>query len=769
MTEFLEYLTGLAPQGETALIVRQKPVMMNGQQVAHKDGTLKYTWPAFLPSHRRREGESWFINTGSFILDRFKDGKPSASAANCEFVLIMMLDDIGTKSKEPPLAPTWVIETSPGSFQWGYAFKEQPTKGEYTAAITAIAAAGYTDPGATNAVRNCRLPGSVNQKPKRGGFEARLVEFHPGREFTLPEICEALGVEPGPADGQGIQSVKLRDTGSDSVLRWLSDQGMVLSNVNQEGWCGVVCPNHAEHTDGQIEGRYSPVNRAFCCYHSHCEHLDSNSFLSWVAEQGGPKVTPGFREELIAERMAMVADTIKPTEAFPDVAADVVAEVERKEAGRVEKSQWYERFAYVVSDDTFFDMQNRSEMSRSVFNAVFRHVACASIHNGRRIEASVAFDENRQSRGGRLLAGVTYAAGDSVLVARDGEVFGNRWVDARPDLSGPAAANIAPWLAHAELLIPDPIEREHVFDVMAFKLQNPRVKINHAVLHGGDEGCGKDTLWYPFIWSVCGPDLRNRGLVDAKGINSRWGYALESEILILNELKEPDAGERRALANHLKPIIAAPPDTLPIERKGMHPYHMVNRLMVLAFTNDPVPITLPTQDRRWFCLWSHAPRMSKPDAAKLWDWYKKQGGLVAVAQWLQARDVSAFNPAAMPPWTDYRSRLIENGRSMAESYIVEQITAPSKEFAAGFVAGPWHKLANMLQQGAPGGVKIPIAAILHALKEAGWEDLGAVKSAEYQTKKNIWARPDILRVYNKSDLRRMVEQAPEPGLKLVKG
>ena len=231
MTEFLDYLTGLAPQGETALIVRQKPVMLNGQQVAHKDGTLKYTWPAFLPSYRQREGESWFINTGAFILDRFKDGKPSASAANCEYVLFMMLDDIGTKSKAPPLAPTWVIETSPGSFQWGYAFREQPTKGEYTAAITAIAAAGYTDPGATNAVRNCRLPGSVNQKPGRDGFQARLVEFHPEREFSLSEVCAALGVTPAAADGQGIPSVKLRDTGSDSVLRWLSDQGLVRRRV----------------------------------------------------------------------------------------------------------------------------------------------------------------------------------------------------------------------------------------------------------------------------------------------------------------------------------------------------------------------------------------------------------------------------------------------------------------------------------------------------------------------------------------------------------
>ena len=766
MTDFLDYLTGLAPDGETALIVLQKPTLRNGAIQYHADGAPKATFPAFLPDHHRKDGDAWYVNTGSFILDRLAT-RVSAKRENVEFVLFMMLDDVGTKSKVSPLPPTWIMETSEGSFQWGYAFKEQPTKGAFSSAIKAIAAAGYTDPGAINPVRNCRLPGSINLKQGRNNFAARLVEFHPGREYTLPDICAALGVVPDEDEGAGLQSIKIRDTGSDSVLRWLSDQGLVLSNVNPEGWCGVVCPNSHEHTDGNPEGRYSPVNRAFCCYHGHCGHLDSNTFLSWVAEQGGPKVTPGFREELIAERMAMVAETIKPTEAFPDVAAEVVAQVERKEAGRVEKAQWYERFAYVLADDNFFDMQTRTELSRSSFNAVFRHIGCQSVHNGRRIEASVAFDEGRQVCGGRLLAGVTYAAGDSVLVARDGNVYGNRWIDARPDLSNVTGNDIQTWLDHAELLIPDVEEREHVFNVMAFKLQNPRVKINHAILHGGDEGCGKDSLWAPFIWSVCGPDLKNRGLVDGKSINSRWGYALESEILILNELKETDASERRALANSLKPIIAAPPDTLPIERKGLHPYDMVNRLLVLAFTNHSVPITLETQDRRWFCIWSNAPKMTEDEGKALWGWYKADG-FGRVAKWLAQRDVSAFNPKATPLQAEYKLRLIENGRSLAESYIIEQIEKRSAEFAAGVVATPWHRLCETLQRGAPNNVKIPQQALLHALKESGWEDLGMVKSAEYQTKKNIWARPDMLRTYTKSELRRMLEQPLEPGLKLVK-
>ena len=766
MSEFLDYLTGLAPEGETALIVLQKPTLRDGAIQYHADGAPKATFPAFLPNHHRKDGEAWYVNTGSYILDRLAE-RVSAKRENVEFVLFMMLDDVGTKSKVSPLPPTWVMETSEGSFQWGYAFKEQPTKGAFSSAIKAIAAAGYTDPGAINPVRNCRLPGSINLKKGRNNFAARLVEFYPGREYTLPDICAALGVVPDEDEGAGLQSIKIRDTGSDSVLRWLSDQGLVLSNVNAEGWCGVACPNSHEHTDGNPEGRYSPVNRAFCCYHGHCQHLDSNAFLSWVAEQGGPKVTPGFREELIAERMAMVADTIRPTEAFPDVAATVVAEVERKEASRVERSQWYERFAYVLADDNFFDMQTRTELSRASFNAVFRHVGCQSVHGGRRIEASVAFDEGRQARGGRLLAGVTYAAGDSVLVARDGDVYGNRWVNARPDLSNVAPGDVSPWLAHVEKLLPDLEEREHVLNVMAYKLQNPRIKINHAVLHGGDEGCGKDSMWAPFIWSVCGPDLKNRGLVDGKSIGSRWGYALESEILILNELKETDASERRALANSLKPIIAAPPDTLPIERKGLHPYDMVNRLLVLAFTNHSVPITLETQDRRWFCVWSDAPKMDEDEGKALWGWYKR-GGFEKVGKWLMLRDVSAFNPKATPMAAEYKLRLIENGRSMAESYVMDQIARPSPDFSSGVVASPWHRLCERIQDGSAKGLKIPQPALLHALKEAGWLDLGMVKSAEYQTKKNIWARPDMVSQYTKSELRRMLEHPPGAGLTVVK-
>ena len=759
----LDFLTKLAPEGETFLVVRQKPQLKDGQYQFHADGAIKATWPAMLPDAKIKPDWAIYGNTASFIVDRFKDGHVSASAANCEYVLVMVLDDVGTKAKVPPLEPTWKMETSPGSFQWGYVFSEQPTKGEYTAAIKAIADAGYTDPGAINAVRNFRLPGSVNLKPGRELFKSVLVDFHPERDFTLPQICAALEVTPGDA-AEAFRPIRISDDGTDDVMVWLSDNGLLLSRPNQEGWAGVVCPNSAEHSDGNPEGRYMPANRAYCCLHSHCLELDSSVFLKWVGDNGGPTHTPGLREELLATMMESALSKLQPTAEYPDVAAEVVAEVERKELGRIEKDGWYERFAYLQDDDAYFDLSERHEVSRASFNAIYRHIACNSIHGKKpKIEAGTCFDENRQKKGARVLKGVTYAAGESILCARDGLVYGNRWRDARPV---PVAGNVQPWIKHLERMIPDQREREHVLNVMAFKVQYPNRKINHAVLHGGNPGSGKDTLWAPFFWAVGGDSLKNVSLVRNEEITSQWGYALETEVLVINELRQSEAKDRRALENTLKPLIAAPPEFLSVQRKGLAPYDLVNRLLVVSFSNERVAINLPSDDRRWFVIWSDAARMTDEEGAVMWAWLNA-GGKSAVAAWLHQRDVSAFNPGASPFLTEAKAIMVEAGMSGAESFLVDLMRNRLGEFSKGVVGAPWHALCDRLQGSVQGSVKIVQPALLHALKEAGWVDMGRLKSRRYDTKKHIFCAPDMVDM-SRSDMRDMVEEPPASMLQRVK-
>ena len=746
--DFIDFVTSLAPEGETVLFVQQKTK----------------AWIPQLPSAPRAEGKAWYVSSGSFILDRMTGGL-SASAANCTHATFLAVDDVGTKSKIPPLPPTWIIETSPGNYQWAWVLSEQVPLGIAGAAERAFAEAGYTDGGAISPVRNWRIPGSVNLKPERNRFAAVLTEFHPEREFTVEEICAALGVTPAAADTATVRRVDLDDDGTDDVLAWLSEAGHLTAQGNSAGWWGVVCPNAAAHTTGEVEGRYMPVNRAYTCLHEHCLEWDSVAFLTWVAEQGGPAHAPGLRSELLAPVMQAALAKLKPGDLFSEStdAGAMIAAVERKELGRVEKAAWYTRFAYIQADESYFDMIDRREVGRTTFNALYRHITCFSIHAGanggaRRVEASICYDENRQAMGAPALVGITYSAGDDVLVTRDGDVFGNRWRDARPPIDRSREADISPWLAHVEALVPVPAEREHLYNLMACKLQQPRTKINHAVLHAGDEGCGKDTLWAPLLWAVCGPALRNRGIMDNDTLGSQWGYALEAEIIILNELKEPDAKERRALANKLKPIIAAPPEMLSINRKGLHPYDMVNRCLVLAFSNDPVPISLASQDRRWFCIWSSAPRMTPAAAGKLWAWYQS-GGFHAVAAWLARRNISAFNPAAAPPVTEFKENLCEQSMSAGESFIVDQLRARAGEFARGVIGSPFHALCDRLT--GPAGFKVFQSQLLHGLREAGWVDCGRVASMEFRTKKHVFAAPDMSTL-SKSELRRAVELPPPP-------
>ena len=56
---------------------------------------------------------------------------------------------------------------------------------------------------------------------------ADLVEFHPERVYRLPDLCAALGVDPGPDDSAGVRPVRPRMT--ESVIptkrQWVCSKG----------------------------------------------------------------------------------------------------------------------------------------------------------------------------------------------------------------------------------------------------------------------------------------------------------------------------------------------------------------------------------------------------------------------------------------------------------------------------------------------------------------------------------------------------------------
>jgi hypothetical protein len=211
------------------------------------------------------------------------------------------------------------------------------------------------------------------------------------------------------------------------------------------------------------------------------------------------------------------------------------------------------------------------------------------------------------------------------------------------------------------------------------------------------------------------------------------------------------------LANKLKPVIAAPPEMLSVNRKGLAPYNLVNRLAVLAFSNDRVPLSLESGDRRWFATWSSASRISPAAASHIWSWFG-DSGYDLIANWLFLRDVSAFNPAAPAPMTDFKMSLVQNGMSAVESSLLDMITHRMGEFASGVIASPFQAICERAAMSF-GCKQFPPAALFHALEEAGWVDMGMCNSRSSKTKKHVFCASEFAYM-SKSALRDIAEQKP---------
>jgi hypothetical protein len=443
----------------------------------------------------------------------------------------------------------------------------------------------------------------------------------------------------------------------------------------------------------------------------------------------------------IAPRTGIYAQATEPA---PAPAPEPAAQPDGRDPSLLAPSEWHKRFAYVAPDDGYFDLAHQVEYTRNAFNATYRHVRCHSIHanadgKARKIEAATSYDENRVAMRGVILQGITYAPGQAGMCEHAGQSYGNKWKNARPDCVG---GDPGPWLEHVERLIPDAAERNHMLDAFAFKVQHPGVKINHALLFGGIQGAGKDSMIAPLLYAIGGQQKTNCTSVETSELTQPWGYFLENEVIIFNELRQTEAIDRRALENRLKPILAAPPELLTVQRKGQHPIQVLNQALVLAMTNFRDAIAIPTEDRRWWVSWTDAPRMFDEDAAELWRYFRA-GGLRAGAAYLRLRDVSKFNPAAAPPWTEAKQIMVTQGRSPAETWIFERIQRRGEEFRSPVVSGPWGRLVERLQEQAPQHVRVTQQALTLALAEAGWRDFGMCKSRNNQSAVHCFASPEF--------------------------
>lgn len=230
----------------------------------------------------------------------------------------------------------------------------------------------------------------------------------------------------------------------------------------------------------------------------------------------------------------------------------------------------------------------------------------------------------------------------------------------RPPMDIAGDADLAkPWLDHLHRVYP--AEADHITMWLAHRIQFPGDKCNHALVLGGSQGIGKDTILEPIKAGVGPWNWQDVAPAQMLGRFNGWAKAT---VIRVNEARDLGDVDRYAFYDHSKGYIAAPPDVLRVDEKNLREHYVANVCGLIITTNHKTDgLYLPADDRRHFVAWSEAKR-EEFDAdywTRLYGWY--ENGIGHVVAYLRQLDLSNFDPKAPPPKTAAFWAMVQAGEA----------------------------------------------------------------------------------------------------------
>ena len=274
---------------------------------------------------------------------------------------------------------------------------------------------------------------------------------------------------------------------------------------------------------------------------------------------------------------------------------------------------------------------------------------------------------------------LTWAPGEPMMI-HDRLMDGGGWIDRpgavtfnlyRPGTLEPGDASAAaPWIEHVCRVYPD--DATHIIHWLAQRVQRPGEKINHALVLGGAQGIGKDTILAPVMRAV-GP--WNVADVSPVQLQGRFNGFVKSVILRVSEARDLGEFDRFKFYEHLKTYTAAPPEVLRVDEKNVKEYDVPNVTGVIITTNHKSDgIYLPADDRRHYVAWSErtASDFTPEYWRDLYAWYEA-GGYGHVLAYLLNEDLTSFDPKAPPPKTAAFWEIVDAGRAPEDNELADAL------------------------------------------------------------------------------------------------
>jgi hypothetical protein len=287
------------------------------------------------------------------------------------------------------------------------------------------------------------------------------------------------------------------------------------------------------------------------------------------------------------------------------------------------------------------------------------------------IPASTWLDQNRPVEQATWAPGVPELVQDRLVsdggwLEHDGASCLNLYRS--PTIVHGNADNATRWVDHVKRVYPT--GAGHIIRWLAHRVQRPHEKINHALLLGGPQGIGKDSLLEP-VKAAVGP--WNFQEVSPVQLLGRFNGFLKSVIMRVSEARDLGETNRYSFYEHIKALTASPPDVLRVDEKNIREHSIFNVTGVVFTTNHKASgIYLPADDRRHFVAWSSLTieDIEPSYFVDLWHWYRC-GGTADVAAYLAGLDLSDFDPKAPPVKTPAFWDIVDASRAPEDSELAD--------------------------------------------------------------------------------------------------
>jgi len=211
---------------------------------------------------------------------------------------VIVLDDVKEKlsleevTKLP--TPSWILETSQGSEQWGYILDKPCTeRAQVENLLDGLVANGLApdgkDPGMKGVTRYVRLPEGVNTKASKlvngQPFKCNITLWQPFSRVTIEQLAAPFHVDLNAAR---------RESRVDGAAD-ITDHPLInipdiihIKEERSDGRFDITCPWVDDHTDADDSGSAVFTNGdnsiGFKCHHGSCQHRTGNDLLRYIDE-----------------------------------------------------------------------------------------------------------------------------------------------------------------------------------------------------------------------------------------------------------------------------------------------------------------------------------------------------------------------------------------------------------------------------------------------------------------------------------------------------